>query len=321
MKRDLLLTTKLEPRSLAQVEALYVVHAALTEAARHAAAREHGERIQAIITNGNTPITADLMAALPRLEIVCAQGAGYEGVDLAAARARGLALTHGPGTNADCVADHTMALMLALLRAIGGNTDALRAGGWRGPLAMRPTATGRRLGLLGLGRIGSRIARRAAAFDMAIGYHARRPQAENAFAYFADARTLARWADVLVVVVPGGAETRHMVDAEVLAALGADGFLVNVGRGSTIDTAALVAALQAGALAGAALDVFDHEPEVPEALRSLPNVVLTPHMAGRSPESIQATIELVLANLQAHFDGRPVLTPVPGWTASKAEGA
>ncbi len=317
-KRHLLLTIKLEPQSLAQVEALYTVHAAPTETARHAAAREHGERIQAILTNGITPVTAELIGALPRLRIVCAQGAGYEGVDLAAARARGLVLTHGPGTNADCVADHTMAMMLASLRAIGGNTEALRAGDWRGPLAMRPAATGRHLGLLGLGRIGSRIARRAAAFDMTIGYHARNPQPDSGFAYFADAKALAAWADILVVVVPGGAETRHMVDAQVLAALGPEGFLVNVGRGSSVDTAALVAALQNGSLAGAALDVFDHEPEIPEALRALPNVVLTPHMAGRSPESIQATIDLVLANLEAYFSGRPVPTPVPGWTIVQA---
>ncbi len=312
MKPDLLLALDWPRHDRARLEDAHTVHVATSEAARAAVARRHGEAIRAIVTNGVTPISAELIAALPRLEIICAQGVGYEGVDMAAARARGIEVTHGPGTNADCVADHAMALLLALLRDVAGNTAVIRAGGWRERNAMRPAAGGRRLGLLGFGQIATRIARRAGAFDMAVAYCARRRREDSDLPFMPDVRALARWADILVVVVPGGAETRHMVDAEVLACLGPDGFLVNVGRGSVVDTAALVAALQDGRLAGAALDVFEEEPAVPQALRDHPDVLLTPHMAGRSPDAIQATITLLLDNLRAHFAGRPVPTPALG---------
>ena len=310
-KPDLLLVLDWAEHHRAQLEDCYTVHVATTAAARADAARHHGEAIRAIVTNGVTPITAALIAALPHLEIIGAQGVGYEGVDLPAARARGIAVTHGPGTNADCVADHAMALLLALLRDVAGNTAIVRAGGWREGNSMRPAAGGRRLGVLGFGQIGARIARRAGAFDMEVAYCARRRREDSALPFMPDVAALARWADILMVVVPGGAETRHMVDAEVLACLGTDGFLVNVGRGSVVDTAALVAALRDGRLAGAALDVFEGEPAVPQTLRDLPNVLLTPHMAGRSPASTQATVTLLLKNLDAHFAGQPVLTPVP----------
>ena len=222
-----------------------------------------------------------------------------------------IVVTHGPGTNDDCVADHAMALMLAVLRDIPGNHATVRAGGWREGCTMRPTATGLRLGILGLGEIGARIARRAGAFDMTVAYHNRRLRPDAPFPYVATLHDLAWQSDVLMVATPGGAATRHLVDAEVLALLGTDGFLVNVGRGSVVDTGALVAALRGSTIAGAALDVIEGEPTVPNALRALPNVVLTPHMAGRSPQSVRATIELVLANLTAHFAGAPVRTPVP----------
>ena len=312
MKPDLLLVLDWDRFHRVQLEDTYTVHVATTAAARAEAAERHCGTIRALVTNGGTPISAELIAALPRLEVICAQGVGYEGVDLAAARARGITVTHGPGTNADCVADHAMALLLALLRDVAGNTAVIRAGGWREGNVMRPAAVGRRLGLLGFGQIASRIARRASAFDMAVAYCARRRRADSELPFMPDVATLARWADILMVVVPGGAATHHMVDAEILACLGADGFLVNVGRGSVVDTAALVAALREGRLAGAALDVYEGEPSVPRTLRDCPNVLLTPHMAGRSPESVQATVTLLLENLHAHFAGRPVLTPVPG---------
>ncbi len=312
MKPDLLLVLDWDRFHRAQLEDTYTVHVATTAAARAEAAARHGGTIRALVTNGGTPISAELIAALPKLEVICAQGVGYEGVDLAAARARGITVTHGPGTNADCVADHAMALLLALLRDVAGNTAVIKAGGWREGNAMRPAAVGRRLGLLGFGQIATRIAGRAGAFDMAVAYCARRRREDSALSFMPDVAALARWADILVVVVPGGAETYHMVDAAVLDGLGPDGFLVNVGRGSVVDTDALVAALREGRLAGAALDVYEGEPRAPRALRDCPNVLLTPHMAGRSPESVQATVTLLLENLNAHFAGRPVPTPVPG---------
>ena len=308
-RHPILLAIDISAPSRARLEAAYTVHPAFTPQARTEAARQHGATIRAILTNGTTIIPAALMDALPNLGIICAQGVGYEGIDLPAARARGLAVTHGPGTNANSVADHAMGLLLAALRDIPGNDAAVRAGRWRSGSTMRPAATGKRLGLLGLGAIGQAIARRAAGFDMQVAYHTRTPRPESGLAFHPSVLALAEWADILLVAVPGGAATRHLVDAAALAALGRDGFLVNIGRGSVVDTAALVTALQTGALAGAALDVIDGEPAVPEALAALRNVVLTPHMAGRSPESVDNTITLVLANLQAFFAGRPVLTP------------
>ncbi len=304
------------PLSLARLRRHYTVHQALTHEARMAVAAEHAGSIRAILTNGTTPIPAALMDRLPRLGIICAQGVGHEGVDLPAARTRGITVTHGPGTNAECVADHAMALMLALIRDIRGNDAVVRAGGWRDGDTMRPTACGKRVGILGLGDIGRRIARRCAAFDMPVSYHNRRPLADSAYAYAASPLALADASDVMLVVLPGGTGTRHMVGATELAALGPQGYLVNVGRGSVVDTAALTAALRDGRLAGAALDVIDGEPVVADDLRALPNVLLTPHMAGRSPESVAATMDLVLRNLAAHFAGAPPLTPVPGLSSA-----
>ena len=306
-----LLAIELAPSSLARLRAAYTVHQSTTHEGRMALAAEHGETIRAILTNGTTTIPAALIERLPLLSIVCAQGVGYEGVDLAAARARGIVVTHGPRTNAECVADHAMALMLALLRDIRGNDAVVRAGGWRRGDTMHPKPSGKRVGILGLGDIGRRIARRCAAFDMPVAYHNRRMVENLGLDYAASPLALAERSDIMVVVLPGGAGTRHVVGRAELDALGPHGFLVNVGRGSVVDTDALVAALAGGRLGGAALDVIEGEPDVPEALRQLGNVLLTPHMAGRSPESVAATIGLVLENLSAHFEGRRAVTPVP----------
>ncbi len=311
MPPELLLLVEMDPARRARLEAAYAVHQALGPEARRAALAAHGGTVRAVVTNGTTGLAAADIAALPRLGIICCMGAGHEGVDLSAARARGITVTHGPGTNDACVADHAMALLLAVLRDVPRLDRTVRDGGWRAEDAMRPAATGRRLGILGMGNIGARIARRAAAFDMTVAYHNRRPRPDAPFAYHDTPLALAHASDCLVCVLPGGPATRHMIGAAVLEALGPSGFLVNVGRGSVVDTAALVAALERGAIAGAALDVFEGEPAVPEALRRLPNVVLSPHVAGRSPESMENTIALVLRNLSAHFAGQPVLTPVP----------
>ena len=311
MPPELLLLIDLDAVRRARLEATYVVHQARKAQERQAAITDKGHAVQAVVTNGVAGITAAEIAALPRLGIICCMGAGYEGVDLAAARARGINVTHGPGTNDACVADHTMALLLAVLRGIPRFDRAVREGGWRSSDAMRPAASGKRLGILGLGNIGSRIARRASAFDMSVAYHNRRARPDLPYSYYDTPLALAHASDCLVCVLPGGAATRHLVDAAVLDALGPSGFLVNVGRGGVVDTTALIDALGNGQIAGAALDVFEGEPAVPEELRSLPNVVLTPHVAGRSPESLENTISLVLRNLAAYFAGDPVPTPVP----------
>lgn len=280
-------------------------------ARRAAAIAEHADEIELVLTNGATGFRADEIAALPRLKLLAAQGAGYENLDIAAAKARGVAVCNGAGTNDDCVADHTLALLLASVRALPQQGAALRAGVWRDALPLYPHFAGRRLGIVGLGAIGRKIAARAAAFGMVIGYHNRRPRDDAGAATWFDSPTsLATWADDLVVATPGGAGTTHIVDAGVLAALGPGGHVVNIARGSCIDTAALAAALRTGQIAGAALDVYEGEPRPPEALVGLPNVILTPHVAGWSPQSIRATVENFIANVDAMQRGDSLITPV-----------
>jgi len=201
--------------------------------------------------------------------------------------------------------------MLAVQREIALRDRQLRGGRWADIRVLTHTLTGKQLGLLGFGQIGRAIARRARGFDMAIAYAKPTPARDTDARYVASVAALAAESDFLVVCCPGGPATRHLVDAKVLAALGRDGYLVNVSRGSVVDTAALVAALERGAIAGAALDVYENEPEVPDALKRLDNVVLMPHVAGFTHESFRRSFELMRENLRAHFAGRALLTPVP----------
>lgn len=276
---------------------------------RAEAIRHHADEIDAVLTRGPLGLTAGEIQTLRRLQIICVIGAGYEQVDLAAAAARGITVTNGAGANASAVADHAMALLLALLRDIPSADASTRRGEWNRVIS--PSVSGKRLGILGLGAVGQAIARRAhLGFDMPISYHSRTPRQDLPYTWYDSPLHLAEAVDILLVATPGGADTRHLVDTPVLDALGAKGYLVNIARASVVDTQALVAALQQGRLAGAALDVFDDEPQVPDALKALANTVLTPHVAGQSPEAARDTVTLVLRNLQAFFAGEPVLTPV-----------
>ena len=309
--RKLLVLMPTAEEHLALCRARYDVIYAPTAEARANAVAEHGADIEIVLTIGAVGLRADEIAAMPRLRAAAAQGAGYEAIDLAAAKARGLTLWNGAGTNDSCVADHAMALLLASVRALPQQEQALRAGHWRAVLPLRPSVNGRRLGILGMGTIGLRIARRALAFDMEVGYHNRRERNDSlGCPYFGSALELAQWADFLIVAAPGGPTTKHIVNAEVLKALGPQGHVVNIARGSLVDTAALAAALAAGELGGAALDVYESEPKPPEALLGFPNVILTPHIAGWSPESVQATVDLFLENARRWEAGEPVLTPL-----------
>jgi lactate dehydrogenase-like 2-hydroxyacid dehydrogenase len=271
-----------------------------------------GPSIRAVVTAGMIGLGAKEIAALPNLEIISTIGAGFDRIDMEAAAARGIVVTRGPGTNADTVADHAMALLFAAVRDIVFFDGAVRAGrNWSEIREMRPSLWQKRLGVVGLGQIGARVAARAAGgFDMTIGYHNRNPAPDAAFRYFASAVMLAAWADFLVVALPGTVQSHHIVNHDVLVALGKKGFLVNVGRGSAVDTGAVITALEAGTIAGAALDVFEGEPIFPAKLSALPNLIVTPHIAGRSPESTDAMFGLVLENLKAHFAGVPAITPV-----------
>lgn len=288
-----------------------VVHAH-EHGGRAAAIGAFGPRIEAVVTHGIHGLTAAEMACLPQLSIVACVGAGFENVDLTAARARGIALSYGPATNAATTADHAVALLLGIVRDLAALDRRVRAGGWKRPADQQPALTGKRLGVAGVGRVGEGIARRCeGGFGMEIGYFARQRRQALPWRYFDGLPALAGWCDFLVIALPGGKSTHHAVDAVVLDALGRKGYLVNIARGSVVDTAALAAALRERRIAGAALDVFEDEPKVPPELLPLDNVLLTPHLGGRSPEAEQAMAKLVADNLAAHFEGRPLPTPVP----------
>ena len=307
---------RMTPDRLARLNAAgYCVREAAQYASRMEALRDGGDAIRAVLTNGRGGLSGAEMELLPNLEIVCATGAGYEAVDLQTARRRGIAVAHCPGTNAPAVADSALMLILATARQVLQADRLVRAGGWQDQWrAETPTVCGKRLGVLGLGTIGGMIARRAAlGFEMEIGYHNRSAAAQSPYRYFANPIELAAWADFLVVSTPGGAGTRHLVGTEVLAALGPKGYLVNVGRGTVVDTPALIDALRSKRIAGAGLDVLEGEPGIPthlSELLQLENVVITPHCAGRAPESRAASTLLLLDNLNAHFSGGPLPSPV-----------
>ena len=273
------------------------------------------ESVRAVFTMGTTGLTRESIARLPALGIVVCLGSGYEGVDVAAARERGIVVAHSPGANAPSVADHAMALLLASTRQLFPANAYLMNGEWerRGRKRFHVRGlTGRRMGIYGLGAIGERIARRAEASEMEVGYHNRKRRADLPYRYFDSLLDMATWADVLMISLRAAPENHRTVTAEVLKALGPDGHVVNIARGTVIDEPALIAALRDGTIAGAGLDVFEKEPIVPEALRELDNVVLTPHVAGDTLEAQQALAPMVLANLDAFFAGKPVPTPIPG---------
>lgn len=307
----LLVLCPLRSQTIAQIAAFCEVIQAPDAALRARAIAAHGARVRAVLTIGPIGLTGAEIAALPALELVCALGAGYEQIDVAAAHARSIVVANGAGTNDDCVADHAFGLLIAAVRGIVQLDRGCRDGLWRDEIpGYAPTVSGKRLGILGLGLIGQKIARRAGGFDMTVGYHGRRRRNDVPQAYFDSPLALAQWCDFLVVATPGGAGTRHLVNEAVLEAIGPQGALVNIARGSVVDTQALARMLREHRLGAAGIDVYESEPHRPEELIDLPNIVLTPHVAGRSPEAVQATITRFLANLQAHFAGRPVLSPV-----------
>jgi lactate dehydrogenase-like 2-hydroxyacid dehydrogenase len=273
---------------------------------------EPGPGIRAAISGGNG-IDAATMDAAPDLEMVSLVVVGYDRVDLDHARAKGIRVTNTPDVLTDDVADLAIGLMLAVARRLPQQDLYVRQGRWvkEGLPPLTRRASGRRIGILGLGRIGQAIADRARPFASEIGYFSRKPRAEGAdYHYFGDPRELAAWADTLIVAVSGGPATAGLVSREVIEALGPDGILVNIARGSVVDEPAMVAALQDGRLGAAGLDVFADEPNVPEALLSLENVVLIPHQGSATLETRQAMADLALANLDAFFAGKPLLTPI-----------
>lgn len=267
--------------------------------------------VRAMLTNGRGGAGASLIAALPRLEIICCFGVGYEMVDLESCRTRGITLTNAPGTNDVGVAEMALLLMLAATRKLVAADSFVKAGRWPdGGFPRTHTIGGKKLGIVGLGRIGTKIALRADAFGMDIAWHGPNRKPDAPWPYMTDLMQLAEWADYLVLSCPGGDATRHMISTPELRALGPDGILVSVARGSVVDPDAVIAALEEGIIAGAGLDVFEGEPDLPEAIRALDNVILTPHIGAITHEALEGGRDLLLTNLAAHFSGKPVLTPV-----------
>ncbi len=311
MKVDVLSVAGMYGPAMERLEREFAVHKLAGARDRAQLLAEVGPRIRGIQGSGSAAVEGKLIDALPKLEIISCFGVGYDGVDVAAARRRNIVVTNTPDVLNDCVADLAIGLLLAASRGIAHGDRYVRAGKWlAGAMPLMTRVSGKRLGIVGMGRIGRTIAKRLAGFDMAIGYYTRRKLADVPFRHYGRLVDLARDADFLVLIVPGGKETFHMVNEEVLRALGPKGILVNVARGSVVDEQALVRCLQEGALGGAGLDVFEDEPRMPEALWTMDNVALTPHVASATHDTRAAMGKLCIDNLVEHFAGRPVLTPV-----------
>jgi lactate dehydrogenase-like 2-hydroxyacid dehydrogenase len=273
---------------------------------------EWAPRIRAIALAGHVRADEAYMKRFPSLEIISSFGVGYDHIDAKAAARLGIIATNTPGVLDDEVADTALGLMIMTVRQLPQAERHLRAGNWpKGAYPLTPSLRGRTVGIVGLGRIGKAIATRVSGFGLEVVYHGRHPQAGVAYRYYASLVEMAKAADILVVVAPGGPSTRHIVNAEVLDALGPDGVLINVARGSLVDEKALIEALRARKILAAGLDVYENEPIVPAELVALPNAVLLPHVGSASVRTRQAMAECVVDNLFAWADGKPPLTPVP----------
>ena len=316
-----LMTAPFPTPVIAALDATTTLHRLWEHDDRKAFLAEVGPDIRGVATNGQFGrVEAQLFDSLPALEIVASLGVGYDNIDIAAAEERGIVVTNTPGVLDDEVADLAMGLLLATVRRIPQAERYLREGKWRGgAFPLSPTLRGRRVGILGLGNIGKALARRLDGFDVTIGYHGRSRQDDVAYDYYATLLEMAQTCDVIVALVPGGAATRHMIDADVLRALGPDGILINVARGSVVDQQALIAALQDKTILAAGLDVFADEPNVPQALIDQHNAVLLPHIGSASEATRAAMGQLVVDNLTAWFAGRRPPTPVPA-TGHPADG-
>jgi len=302
-------------RLMASLEAAldehFDVHPLWRETDPRAFLAAHGAGFTGLATSARYGADRALIEALPRLAVIASFGVGVDTIDLPAAREHGVAVSNTPDVLTDCVADLAFGLLIDVARRLSAADRFVRRGDWpKGPFPLATRVSGKRLGIIGLGRIGAAIARRAGGFDMPVRYHNRRIVEGSPYEFEASAPALAAWADFLVIACAGGAATRHLVSREVIDALGPAGFLVNISRGSVVDETALVEALLDGRIAGAGLDVFADEPNVPPTLTRLDNVVLLPHVASATNETRQAMADCVLANLRSWFDSGRLLNPV-----------
>ncbi len=311
MKPELLLVCSLYEGTERRLDELYTVHRLWEAKDQAALLRDVRDRVRAISTMGAVGCKADLMDALPNTEIIACFGVGVDAIDLRAAKERKIAVTNTPDVLTECVADLGMSLLLATAREIPQGDRYVREGKWlEGNYHLCQQVGGRTLGIVGFGRIGQAVAKRAEAFGITVVYHSRHKNPATSHRYYDDVKKMAADVDYLMLTLPGGAETRHLVNADVLKALGPEGTLINIARGSIVDEKALVQALKSGALGAAALDVFEAEPKVPEELLAMDNVVLQPHQGSATHDTRAAMGQLVIDNLEAHFAGKPLLTRV-----------
>lgn len=310
-KPDIMMLYPQRPRAMAQLEAAYTVHRWDLAEDKAAFLAEHGAKCRAVATNGHAPLDRALVKGLPNLELVACSSAGFESFDLAALAENGIGLTNTSSALCDDVADTAIMLMLAARRSLVKADAYVRSGDWgkHGMFPLQHTLKGRRLGIVGLGTIGRAIAMRGEAMGLEVAYWNRRPK-DARWPFEADLVALARKSDNLVVIVAGGEGTRGLISKDVIEALGPEGLLINVARGSVVDEPALIKALSSGTLGHAALDVYASEPNPDPALVALPNTTLFPHHASGTVETRDAMAQLVVDNLAAFYAGAPLLTPV-----------
>jgi lactate dehydrogenase-like 2-hydroxyacid dehydrogenase len=311
MTDEILISGKMYAKTVEVLDATYKTHKLWEAADRAKLLADLAPRIRAA-ASGSGKFDAELMDALPNLKLIANFGVGVDNIDLKAAATRGIAVTNTPDVLTDEVADLAMGLIVAAARRITAADRFVRAGDWlKGPMPFTRRVHGKTLGILGLGRIGLAIARRAEGFGMTVLYHQRRPRPGVTYHYIADLAEMAHAADFLMVSCPGGKGTEKLVDERILRALGKDGIVVNIARGSVIDEPVLVRLLKEGAVGGAGLDVFVDEPRVPAELLTMDQVVVQPHHGSATPETRTAMGQLVIDNLAAFFAGKPLLTRVP----------
>ncbi|MDO9023791.1 2-hydroxyacid dehydrogenase [Zwartia sp.] len=275
--------------------------------------REHADSIEVIATTANIGCKSNIIAALPKLRAICSWGVGYDSIDVEFAHSRKIVVSNTPDVLNDCVADLAWGLLIAAARNIAWGDRFVRANHWEnkvGSLTLGTRVSGKKLGIVGLGRIGEAIAKRGLGFDMEVAYHNRRARTDVPYTYINSLVDLASWSDFLVIATVGGASTRGLINEDVLRALGPKGIVVNIARGTVIDEPAMVRVLAEGALGGAGLDVFDAEPKVPDALKTMNNVVLMPHVASATHETRRAMTDCLQDNLASYFATGKVITPV-----------
>lgn len=310
---EILQTGALLPDIDAKIQKTFKVHRIDQIEEKQGFLKENGAKIQGIVSAVGKPgVSAELMAACPNLKIVSGFGVGYDNIDAAYAGANGIIVTNTPDVLNEEVADTALALLLATLRRVPQADRFVRAGEWlKGSFPLSPTLRGRTAGIIGLGRIGKAIAKRLEAFGVNIAYHGRSQQEGVAYPYYPTLTGLAAAVDILIAIIPGGKETYHAINADVLKALGPNGVLINVARGTVVDETALIEALRNKTILAAGLDVFEFEPKVPQELIDLDNTVLLPHVGSASVHTRLAMGDLVFRNIEAYFAGKPPLTPVP----------